>query len=154
MLHAGDKAPLGVEIEDAGGEPVSLKSLLGKIVVLYFYPKDNTPGCTVEACSFRDANREITKLGAQVIGVSKDKGVSHEKFTKKFELSFPLWSDPEHKLMEAFGTWGEKKFLGKTYLGTARATFVIDAHGVVIKVWEKVKPEGHAEEVLAFLKTL
>lgn len=147
-----DLAPLDVQVEDAEGNPVSLRSHLGKWVVIYFYPKDDTPGCTKEACSFRDANVDIDKLGVTIIGVSKDLPKSHQKFIKKYQLEFPLWSDPNHELMEAFGTWKEKKFLGKSYMGTTRSTFLINSEGKIAYVWPDVKPAGHAEEVLSFLR--
>ena len=152
MLQPPHPAPLKITVLDENSQETTLKSLLGKHVVLYFYPKDNTPGCTKEACSFRDFNQDIQKLGAVVIGVSKDNHKSHQKFAQKFNLNFPLWSDPDHKLMEAFGAWGEKKFMGKTYMGTIRSTFVIDPKGKIIKVWEKVKPAEHAQEIIEFLK--
>ena len=121
-------------------------------VVLYFYPKDNTPGCTKEACEFRDAEAEMKKLGARVIGVSKDSPKSHQNFADKYNLNFELWSDQDHQLIEAFGAWVQKKKFGKTYMGIARSTFILDPEGKIIKVWENVKPEGHAQEVLEFLR--
>ncbi len=153
MLAVGKKAPM-ISIVGPEGKSVSLKDLKGSYVVLYFYPKDDTPGCTVEACAFRDDFAKIKKLGAQVIGVSGDSVASHEKFSKKFKLNFTLWSDPTHEFMASFGVWGEKKFMGRTYQGILRTTFLIDPHGVVRHVWEKVKPEGHAEEVYTVLHDL
>src|SRR3989339_102100 len=153
MLQQGNRAPISTTVFDEKGKSVSLQQYQGYYVVLYFYPKDNTPGCTVEACNFRDANTEIEQLGAVIIGVSKDSIASHQKFQQKHELNFPLWSDPDHTLMQAFGTWGKRKFAGVSYEGTARATFVIDPKGTIIRVWEKVTPVGHAEEVLNFLRT-
>ncbi|PIR47061.1 MAG: thioredoxin-dependent thiol peroxidase [Candidatus Vogelbacteria bacterium CG10_big_fil_rev_8_21_14_0_10_45_14] len=150
MLKVWKKAPLGVKVE--GGK--SLADHLGKWVVVYFYPKDDTPGCTVEAESFRDEHGKIKKSGAVVIGVSKDSERSHQKFIEKFGLPFGLWSDPEHKLMEAFGVWGERKFMGRSYMGTSRSTFIVNKDGKIAYVWEKVKPEGHAKEVLEKLKEL
>lgn len=138
---------------DANGQKSSLQSLLGKYVVLYFYPRDNTPGCTKEACSFRDFNTEIQKLGAVVVGVSKDSVSSHLKFAEKHHLNFPLWSDPDHTLIEALGAWGEKKFMGKTYMGILRSTFVINPKGAIIREWREVKPENHAQEVYEFLRS-
>jgi peroxiredoxin Q/BCP len=152
MLKANTKAPLNIEVLTDDGQDVSLKNTLGQYVVLYFYPKDNTPGCTKEACGFRDINGELKKLGARVIGVSKDSPESHRKFVKKYHLNFELWSDPDHQLIEAFGAWVEKKRFGKTYFGIARSTFIIDPQGKIIKVWEKVKPNGHDQEVLEFLQ--
>ncbi|MBX4211281.1 MAG: thioredoxin-dependent thiol peroxidase [Candidatus Yanofskybacteria bacterium] len=154
MLIIGDKAPLTTKIQDSDGNSVSLADRLGKPVVLYFYPKDDTPGCTKEACSFRDWNKDIQKLGVHVIGVSKDSPASHQKFAKKYHLNFELWSDQEHKLMEAFGTWQEKKFMGRKYMGTTRSTFVLDSKGKILKVWEKVNPLEHGKEIYEFLETL
>ncbi len=153
MLTVGKKAPLRIVIENQNGEPVSLQNFTGKWVVLYFYPKDNTPGCTVEAEGFRDQMENLANNGTVVIGVSKDKPASHRKFIEKFNLNFNLWSDTEHALMAAFGTWQEKKFMGRTYMGTTRSTFVIDPEGTIVAVWESVKPLGHAEEVLEIIKS-
>lgn len=153
MLQPTQKAPLDTTLLDENNQNTNLGSLLGKYVVVYFYPRDNTPGCTKEACSFRDFNADIQKLGAVVIGVSKDNHESHQKFTEKFDLSFSLWSDPDHKLMKAFGVWQEKKFMGKTYMGTTRSTFVINPKGKIIRVWEKVKPADHAQDVLKYLQS-
>ncbi|NCN45776.1 MAG: thioredoxin-dependent thiol peroxidase [Candidatus Pacebacteria bacterium CG10_big_fil_rev_8_21_14_0_10_36_11] len=152
MLKIDQIAPLDVKVLNQSGETTSLRSLLGKYIVLYFYPKDNTPGCTVEACGFRDVNQEITKMGATVIGISNDSEDTHNKFSEKHQLNFPLWSDQEHTLLEAFGAWGEKNRFGKLYMGIIRSTFIIDPSGKIIKTWEKVKPENHPEEVLTFLK--
>lgn len=146
------KAPLTIPVIGPDGKEIKLKDFLGKYVVIYFYPKDNTPGCTVEACSFRDAYRKIQKLDAVVLGVSKDGGSSHEKFAQKFNLPFTLLSDPDHTLIEAFGAWAEKNMMGRKYMGIIRKTFILDPKGKIIKTWEKVKPEGHADEVYAFLK--
>jgi peroxiredoxin Q/BCP len=151
MLKPNMPSPRDISALTSEGGPVSLEDVLGDYVVLYFYPRDNTPGCTTEACAFRDNQEEIKKLGARVIGVSKDSPESHQKFAKKHRLNFELWSDPNHQLIEAFGAWVEKKKFGKTYLGTARSTFIINPQGVIIKTWEKVKPENHADEVLKFL---
>lgn len=141
-----------VTVLDENEKEVSLADFKGKYAVLYFYPKDDTPGCTVEACAFRDANEEMQKLGVVVIGVSKDTQKSHAKFKKKYKLNFPLWSDPEHKFMDAFGVWAPKKFMGREFMGTVRTTFVIDPKGKIIKVWENVKPEGHTKAVYDFLR--
>ncbi len=154
MLSKEDTAPLNIKVLDEDGKTTSLKEQLGKYIVLYFYPRDFTPGCTKEACSFRDANDDIKKLGAEVIGVSTDSFKSHQKFSNKHKLNITLWSDPDHKLIEAFGAWQPKKFAGREFMGTVRSTFIIDPTGKIIKVWEKVKPESHAEETLGFLKTL
>ena len=154
MLKEKDQAPLNIKVINEQGQETSLKEFLGQKILLYFYPKDNTPGCTVEACNFRDANQEISAKGIQVIGVSKDSQDSHQKFSNKFSLNFPLWSDPEQKLMKAFGVWGEKKMMGKTFFGTNRSTFLIDEKGKIIKVWLNVKAKQHDQEVLEFIKEL
>ncbi len=155
MLTIGQKAPLALTLHDAQGREVSLSQVMmenpGKHIVLYFYPKDNTPGCTTQACAFRDQAEQIEKLGAVVIGVSKDSSTSHQKFTEKYELSFPLWSDPDHKLMDAFGVWGERSFMGKKYMGTSRSTFIINPDGKIVAVWEKANPKTNAQEVQDFL---
>jgi peroxiredoxin Q/BCP len=147
-LKAGDKAP-DFAVPDAEGNTVRLKDLRGKKFVLYFYPKDDTPGCTKEACSFRDSFAKFKRRGIEVFGVSLDSEKSHQKFARKFELPFRLLADTERKLSESFGTYGEKKFMGRTYLGNHRMTFLIDEKGKIKKVFEKVKPEDHAEEVLS-----
>lgn len=150
MLKIGDTAP-DFELEDAEGEPRRLSSWRGSRVVLYFYPKDDTPGCTKEACGFRDSHAAIRAKGAVVIGVSADKPESHAKFADKYALPFVLLSDPGHKTLEAYGVWGEKKLYGKVFMGITRATLLIDAEGRIEKLWPKVSPEGHAEEILAAL---
>ncbi len=154
MLKEKDKAPLGISVTDAAGNNVSLKDYIGKIVVLYFYPKDDTPGCTIEAKEFEDYLPKLKKLDAIVIGVSKDNEKSHQKFADKFSLTFPLWSDPEHTLMDAFGVWQLKKFMGREYMGAVRATFVINERGVVVKVFPQVTPKDHGKEVFNFVKDL
>ena len=151
MLEKGTKAP-DFTLFDKEGKEVSLSDFYGRKVVLYFYPKDNTPGCTRQACAFAQNFEEFKKLDAVVIGISKDSVASHVKFAEKFELPFVLLSDPEHKVIEAFGAWQEKKNYGKVYFGTARSTFVIDENGIIEKVMPKVKPDTNAEEILAYLK--
>lgn len=153
MLQPPSIAPLDIIIQDQNGQPITLRTMLGKWLVLYFYPRDNTPGCTTEACSFRDANQELKKIGVEVIGVSKDTAKSHQKFTQNHQLNFPLWSDPEHALLEAFGAWGEKKFMGRVFMGIMRSTFLINPEGIIVKTWEKVTPKDHAGEVLAAVQT-
>jgi peroxiredoxin Q/BCP len=151
MLEAGMMAP-DFTLESDTGSPVSLSDYRGKQkVVLYFYPKDNTPGCTTEACGFRDDFSEITAAGAAVLGVSPDPVKSHVKFKLKFNLPFALLSDPDHKVAEAYGAWGQKKLLGRTYMGIIRSTFVIDEEGRIIKVFPNVSPKEHSKEVLAAL---
>jgi len=150
MLTEGTKAPEFTLTDDQGQE-VSLSDFAGKKVVIYFYPKDDTPGCTKEACSFRDNHDAILARGAVVLGVSADDTKSHEKFKTKFELPFPLLSDPEKKMIQAYDAWGEKQMYGKSYEGILRSTVIVDEQGNVAKVFPKVKPEGHGEEVLGYL---
>ncbi len=147
MLAPGRKAPPFSLASDAG-EPVTLAGLKGKKVVLYFYPKDDTTGCTVEACEFRDHWSAVRKAGAVVLGVSPDGVASHARFRKKFDLPFPLLADEGHAVAERYGVWGEKSMYGRKYFGIHRTTFVIDEQGTIVKIFEKVKPKGHAAEVL------
>ena len=147
MLKEGSTAP-AFTTTDTDGNTVKLKDLRGKKVVLYFYPKDDTPGCTKEACSFRDAFSGFKKKGITILGVSPDKQSAHQKFTEKYKLPFTLLSDTDHAIAEAYESWGEKKFMGRTYLGVLRNTFLIDEKGKIKKIFEKVKPEEHASEVL------
>jgi thioredoxin-dependent peroxiredoxin len=150
MVKEGQKAPDFALPSSEGGE-VSLKDLRGKSVVLYFYPKDDTPGCTKEACAFRDTQAAIKKRGAVVIGVSGDSLESHDKFRKKYKLNFPLLADPDKAVAKKYGAWGEKVMYGKKVTGMIRSTFVIDGEGVVRKVFPKVRVDGHAEKVLEAL---
>ncbi len=150
MLKTGDKAPAFSLLDDSG-KKVSLKDFKGKTVVLYFYPKDLTPGCTVEACDFRDAQAQIKKKKAVVLGVSRDSVSLHGKFRDKHELNFPLLADEDGKVCEAYGVWQEKSMYGKKYMGIARTTFVIGPTGKIEKVFEKVKVKGHIDEVLESL---
>jgi len=151
MLKTGDKAP-DFKLQSDKGEEVSLSDFLGKSdVVLYFYPKDNTSGCTKEACSFRDNLGEIEKKNAVVLGVSPDSVKSHQKFIEKQNLNFTLLSDPEHEVAEAYGAWGEKSMYGKKYMGILRSTFIIGKDGVIKHVFEKVKTAVHGIEVLDVL---
>ena len=152
MLQVGDKLPTDIELIDHNGQAVTLAEFLGKYLVIYFYPEDDTPGCTVEACEFRDFNDEIRKLGAEIIGISQDDTDSHEKFKEKYKLNFRLLSDPQHIFQEAVGVWVEKNMFGNKYMGTQRTTFLVDPKGEIVHVWEKVKPEGHALEVLRNLE--
>jgi peroxiredoxin Q/BCP len=153
MLKAGAKAP-AFSLQSDSGDTVTLAGLKGKPVVLYFYPKDDTPGCTVEACEFRDTWSDVKKTGAVVLGVSPDDVTSHEKFKTKFKLPFPLLADEDHAVAEAYGAWGEKSMYGRKYQGILRTTFVIDPAGKVARVFEKVKPKGHAAEVLEAINEL
>jgi len=150
MIAENELAPDFTLISDAG-EEVTLSSFRGQKVVLYFYPKDDTPGCTKEACSFRDDYSLFTLKGAAVLGVSPDNAASHQKFRAKYSLPFYLLSDPDHAVATLYGAWGEKKMYGRSYEGILRSTFIIDEEGKVIKAFPNVKPEGHAQEVLAFL---
>src|SRR5882762_9913142 len=147
MLKEGTTAP-AFKTKDANGESVSLKEFRGQKVVLYFYPKDDTPGCTKEACSFRDAFADFEKADIKVLGISTDNEAAHKKFARKFALPFTLLTDTEHSISEAYGTYGQKKFMGRTYLGVHRKTFLIDEKGKNKKIFEKVKPDEHAREVL------
>ena len=150
MVVEGRAAPDFTLTSDSG-EPVTLSSLRGRPVVLYFYPKDDTPGCTAQARGIRDAWGEFERAGAVVLGVSPDSEASHVKFRQKYELPFPLLVDDGHKVSEQYGVWGEKSMYGKTYMGVERSTFVIGADGNVAKVLRKVKPDTHADDVLAVL---
>jgi peroxiredoxin Q/BCP len=150
LVEEGSPAPNFTLTSDSG-EQVSLASFRGRPVVLYFYPKDDTPGCTVEAEGFRDAYAEFEQRGAVVLGVSPDDEASHVKFKEKYSLPFTLLADPEHKAAEAYGVWAEKNYAGKTYWGVNRSTFVIDADGNIASVMHNVKPDGHPDQVLAAL---
>ncbi|HET6945633.1 MAG TPA: thioredoxin-dependent thiol peroxidase [Gaiellaceae bacterium] len=150
MIEEGTEAP-DFELTTDRGERVKLSELRGKPVVLYFYPKDDTPGCTTQACGIRDAYGEFERAGAVVLGVSPDDEASHVKFRNKYDLPFTLLADTDHAVAEQYGVWGEKKYRGRTYEGVKRSTFVIDADGKVTKVMRDVKPATHADEVLAAL---
>ena len=143
----GEPAPDFTLMSDSG-EAVTLSSLRGRPVVLYFYPKDDTPGCTTEACEFRDAYDVFRERGAEVLGVSPDDVASHEKFKSKYELPFTLLADPDHEVAEKYGVWGERKFAGKTYMGINRSTFIIDGEGKVARAMLGIKAAGHAAAVL------
>ena len=152
MLEAGMKAP-DFTLPDKDGTPVSLSDFAGKKVVLYFYPKDNTPGCTRQACAFAATYGEFEQLGVTVIGVSKDSAASHQKFADKHSLPFILLSDPELTAIQAYDVWQEKKLYGKVSMGVVRTTYVIDEHGVIEKAMPKVKPDTNAAEILDYLKS-
>lgn len=151
MLNVGEKAP-EFTLPDRNGQPVRLSDFAGKRVVLYFYPRDNTPGCTRQACAFARLYEEFQALNAVVVGVSKDSAASHDKFAQKYGLPFVLLSDPELLAIQAYGVWQEKKLYGKTSMGVVRTTYLLDEQGVIQKVMPKVKPDQNAGEVLAFLK--
>ena len=150
MLEIGMKAP-EFTLNDKDGNTVSLSDFLGKQVVLYFYPKDNTPGCTRQACAFAAAYDEFRAKDVAVIGISKDSVASHQKFAQKYNLPFILLSDPERQAIEAYGVWQEKKLYGKVSMGVVRSTFIIDANGYLEKIMPKVKPDTNAGEILAYL---
>lgn len=147
MLAAGEKAPEfeGIDQDD---QPIKLSDFKGKKVILYFYPKDNTPGCTAQACNLRDNYKELVDQGYAVIGVSQDSSKSHKKFIEKQNLPFPLIADTDHTVHNLFGVWGEKKMYGKTYMGTLRTTFVINEEGIIDQVIEKVKTKDHTAQIL------
>jgi peroxiredoxin Q/BCP len=150
VVKEGDPAPEFSVTTDTG-ERVSLADFRGKQVVLYFYPKDDTPGCTTQACAIRDAYGEFEKAGAVVLGISPDTEKKHVKFKEKYDLPFTLLADPEHEVAERYGVWGEKKYMGRTYLGVSRTTFLIAPDGTVAKVMHDVNPKAHADDVLALL---
>ena len=151
MLEIKTPAP-DFALSDKDGNTVRLSDFRGKKVILYFYPKDNTPGCTRQACAFGGAYEEFKELGAVVIGISKDSAESHRKFTEKYDLPFILLSDPEHKVIEDYGVWQEKKLYGKVSMGVVRSTYIIDEEGLIEKVMPKVKPDTNAAEILEYLK--
>lgn len=152
-IEPGSPAPL-FSLPSDDGKTVKLKDLRGQVVLLYFYPKDDTPGCTREACAFRDRQAELKKLGVQVLGVSPDGVASHAKFRDKFSLNFPLLADEDHAVADTYGAWREKNMYGKKSLGVQRSTFLIDAQGQVAHVWKRVQVDGHDEQVLAAVKQL
>jgi thioredoxin-dependent peroxiredoxin len=147
MLKPGDKAPLFTLPSDGGGE-VALARLRGRSVVLYFYPKDDTSGCTTESCELRDSWQAVQAAGATILGVSPDGVASHDKFKAKFRLPFPLLADEDHAVAEAYGAWGDKSMYGRKYKGILRTTYLIDSGGRIAEVFQKVKPKGHARQVL------
>ena len=150
MPRVGDKAPEFTTTTDAG-KTVSLKDFKGKKVVLYFYPRDDTPGCTKEACSFRDNYRAMLDKGAVILGVSADDVQSHERFKQKFDLPFPLLADTDRSMIDAYVVWKEKHLYGKTFMGIERTTFIIDGRGIITHIFPRVKVDGHTDEVLAAL---
>ena len=151
-MKVGQKAP-DFTVEDDSGKKVKLSDFKGKKVVLYFYPKDDTPGCTKEACNFRDGLKDIAKSGAVVLGVSADDVKSHKKFKEKFDLNFPLLADTDKKIVEAYDVWKEKSMYGKKYMGIERTTFIIDNDGKISHIFPKVKVDDHYDEVLEALKS-
>lgn len=151
MLKEGSKA-IDFTLQDKDGKDVSLSDFRGKKVVLYFYPKDNTPGCTKQACAFASAYEEFKRADIQVIGISKDSIASHQKFADKFELPFLLLSDVDLQVIQSYDVWKEKKLYGKSFMGVIRATYVIDEEGTIIKVFEKANPANNAQDILSFLR--
>ena len=151
VLNLGDKAP-DFNLKSTDGSNISLDSLKGNKTILYFYPKDDTPGCTIEACEFRDSNEELQKLNVTVLGVSPDDEESHQQFTNKFGLNFPLLVDPGAELAKTYGAWGERERQGKIIVGILRTTFAIDENGYTSNIWPKVSPEGHAKEIIDWVK--
>ncbi|MFZ9088771.1 MAG: thioredoxin-dependent thiol peroxidase [Planctomycetaceae bacterium] len=152
-IEPGKKAP-AFSVRATDGSLVRLSSFKGKAVVLYFYPKDDTPGCTREACAFRDRLKEIEDLGAVVLGVSADSVEKHVKFTEKYSLTFPLLADTEHEIAEKYGAWREKNMYGKVSMGIQRSTFIIDGDGKVAKLWKRVSVDGHDQQVIDFLQEM
>ena len=153
MLEVGTKAP-DFELPDQNGEMHKLSDYAGKKVILYFYPKDNTPGCTKQACGFSERYPQFTEKGAVILGVSKDSVASHKRFEEKYGLAFTLLADPERKVIEAYDVWKEKKLYGKTYMGITRSTYVIDEEGTIIKTFEKANPATNAQDILEYLAQL
>jgi len=153
MLEVGQKA-IDFKLKDHDGNEIGISDFKGKKIVLYFYPKDNTTGCTKEACSFRDVYDDLLDAGAVVIGISPDSQVSHKKFSDKLTLPFYLLCDEDHKVAEIYGAWGEKKMYGKSYMGILRTTFIIDHDMNIVKVFKKVSPEGHGNEILKIVNTI
>ncbi len=152
-IELGAKAPDFTLTADDGSK-IKLSTLKGQPVVLYFYPRDDTPGCTKEACAFRDAKKQLAAAGAKLLGVSTDDVASHIRFRDKYKLNFPLLADPDHKVAEKYGAWREKNMYGKKSMGIQRSTYLIDAEGKVARVWQRVQVDGHDEKVLAALKEL
>lgn len=146
MIEVGKAAP-AFTLEDQDGNTRSLKDYKGKKVLLYFYPKDDTPGCTTEACNFRDGYKDFKKNGLVILGVSKDSAQSHKKFAKKYDLPFPLLADVDTKVAQAYGVWQKKKLYGREYMGMVRSSFLIDEKGKIAKIYDNVKPKVHADEV-------
>ncbi|MBR8660068.1 MULTISPECIES: thioredoxin-dependent thiol peroxidase [Bacillales] len=153
MVAVGQAAP-DFTLQANGNRTISLRDFRGQYVVLYFYPKDMTPGCTTEACDFRDYHPKFAELNTVVLGISPDDVKSHDKFVAKHELPFPLLADPDHQVAEAYGVWVLKKMYGREYMGIERSTFLIDPEGTIVKVWPKVKVKGHVEEVLQTIEQL
>ncbi len=153
MIHTHTHAP-DFSLPDQSGKIHSLSDYKGRWLVIYFYPKDDTPGCTKEACSFRDFAGDLASLGVSVLGISKDTVSSHKKFAEKYSLGFPLLSDPDTTVIQAYGAWGKKTFMGRSFLGTKRMTYIVNPEGTIVKIYDTVKPDKHAEEVLKDIDVL
>ncbi len=154
MLTVNDRVPTSIILRDERNQPVHLGQLSGQMFLLYFYPKDNTAVCTLEAQQFRDHQASLKRYGVSVIGVSKDSVESHQKFKQDHRLNFALWSDSDRQLQEAFGVWQEKRMMGKSYMGTVRSSFLINSKGVIVKSWLRVKPKDHIQEIIQTLEEL
>lgn len=152
MLEINKKIPTTITILNERGQETTLNEYLGQPLVIYFYPKDNTSGCILEAIQFKEHKHLFSDQGVTILGISKDSVESHQKFKDKLSLNFELLSDPDHKLQEAFGVWQEKRMMGKSYMGTVRSTFLIDSKGKIKKVWPRVSPKGHVKEVLSYIE--
>lgn len=150
-LEEGDRAP-AFSLPDEDGKKLALKDLKGKPAIVYFYPADDTPGCTKEACQFNENLTTFSRAGVKVVGISPDGAAKHQRFAEKYGLKFPLLSDPEHKTMEAYGAWGEKTMYGKKTVGVIRSTFLLDAAGIIVRAWYNVRADGHAAKVLEEVK--
>lgn len=151
MLQINEKIPSQIKLFNEKGEETTLGDYLGQSLVIYFYPKDNTAGCTLEANQFKELKHVFSEKGVKILGISKDSVKSHQKFKEKLSLNFELLSDPEHQLQEAFGVWQEKWMMGKSYMGAVRSTFLVDSKGKIKKAWSRVKPKNHVKEVLSFI---
>ncbi len=152
-LEEGDRAP-AFSLPDEDGKKLALKDLKGKPAIVYFYPADDTPGCTKEACQFNENLTTFSRAGVKVVGISPDGAAKHQRFAEKYGLKFPLLSDPEHKTMEAYGAWGEKTMYGKKTVGVIRSTFLLDAAGIIVRAWYNVRADGHAAKVLEEVKAV
>ncbi len=152
MLEINKKIPTTIAILNEKGQEATLNEYLGQPLIIYFYPKDNTAGCTLEATLFKEHKHLFSEKGIRILGISKDSVASHQKFKDKLSLNFELLSDPNHKLQEAFGVWQEKRMMGKSYMGTVRSTFLIDSKGKIKKVWPRVKPKDHIKDILSYLE--
>jgi len=152
MLKVNEKIPTEVKLFNEKGEETTLGNYIGQSLIIYFYPKDNTTGCTFEASQFKESKHIFLEKGIKILGVSKDSVKSHQAFKEKLSLNFELLSDPDHELQDGFGVWQEKRMMGKSYMGTVRSTFLVDPKGIIRKVWSRVSPKNHVQEVLDYIK--